>query len=64
MRYAGLVAHMGENRGEYRVLVGKPEGRRPFGRPRYRWEGNIKMDLQEVGYGGMDWVDLAWDRYW
>ena len=46
----------------YRVLVGKPEGMRPLGRPRHRWEDNIKMDLQEVGYGGMDWIDLAQDR--
>ena len=46
----------------YRVLVGNPEGRRPLGRPRLRWEDNIKMDLQEVGYGCVDWIDLAQDR--
>jgi hypothetical protein len=46
----------------YRVLVGKPEGKRPLGRPRRRWEDNIKMDLQDVGCGGMDWVELAQDR--
>jgi len=48
--------------GVYRVLVGKPEGKRPLGRPRLRWEDNIKMDLQEVGCGGMDWIELAQDR--
>ena len=53
---------MGERRGVYRVLVGKPEGKRPLGRPRRRWEDNIKMDLQEVGWGGMDWIELAQDR--
>jgi hypothetical protein len=53
---------MVEGRGVYRVLVGKPEGRRPLGRLRHRWEDNIKMDLQEVAYGGMDWVELAHDR--
>jgi hypothetical protein len=53
---------MGESRGVYRVLVGKPEGKRPLGRPRHRWEDNIKMDLQEVGCWGMDWIELAWDR--
>jgi len=53
---------MGERRGLYRVLVGKPEGKRPFGRPRRRWENNIKMYLQEVGCGGMDWIELAQDR--
>jgi len=47
---------MGEGRGVYRVLVGKPEGKRPLGRRRHRWEDNIKMDLQEVGRGGMDWI--------
>jgi len=53
---------MGESRGVYRVLVGKPERKRPLGRPRRRWEDNIKMDLQEVGCGGMDWIELAQDR--
>jgi len=62
MRWAGNVAHMGERRGVYSVLVGKPEGKRPLGRPRCRWEDNNKMDLQEVGCGGMDWIELAHDR--
>ena len=53
---------MGERRGVYRVLVGKPEGKRPLGRPRRRWEDNIKMGLQEVGCAVMDWIDLADDR--
>jgi hypothetical protein len=53
---------MGEGRGAYRVLVERPEGRRPLGRPRRRWEDNIKMDLQEVGWGGMDWIDMAQDK--
>jgi hypothetical protein len=52
---------VGERRGAYRALVGKPEGGRPLGRPRRRWEDNIKMDLREVGWG-MDWIDLAQDR--
>ena len=56
------MAHMGEGRGVYRVLVGKPEGKRPLGRPRPRWEDNIKMDLQEVGGGCVDWMELAQDR--
>jgi hypothetical protein len=50
---------MGEGRGAYRILVGRSEGRRPLGRPRCRWEDNIKMYLQEVGWGGMDWIDMA-----
>jgi len=62
MRWAGHVARMGERRGVYRVLVVRPEGKRPLGRPRRRWEDNIKMDLQEVGCGGMDWIELAQDR--
>jgi hypothetical protein len=53
---------MGERRGAYRALVGKPEGRRPLGRPRHRWEDNIKMDLGEVGWEGTDWIDLAEDK--
>jgi len=61
MRCVEHVACMGERRGAYSVLVGKPEGERPLGRPRCRWEDNIKIDLQEVGYGGMDWIDLAQD---
>ena len=61
MRWAGYVARMGEGRGVHRVLVGKPEGKRPLWRPRRRWEDNIKMDLQEVGGIG-DWVELAQDR--
>jgi len=62
MRWVGHVACMGERRGVYRVLVGKPEGKRPFGKPRRRQEDNIKMDLQEVGCGDMDWIKLTQDR--
>jgi len=62
MRWAVHVARMGEEREVYKVLVGKPEGRRPLGRPRRRWVENIKMDLQEVGCGYMDWIGLAQDR--
>jgi hypothetical protein len=62
MRWAGHVAHMGEGRGVYRVLVGRPEGRRPLGRPGHRWEDNIRMDLREVGCGCVDWMELAQDR--
>jgi len=66
MRLAGHVAFMGEKTGVYRVLVGKTEGKRPLGRPRRRWEGNIKMDLQEVGCEVVDWMELAQvkDRWW
>jgi hypothetical protein len=60
MRWAGHVARMGEKRGAHRILVGRPE--RPLGRPRHRWEDNIKMDLQGVGWGGMDWIELAHER--
>ena len=59
MRLAGHVARMGERRDVYRVLVGKPEGKRPLGRSRRRWKDNIKIDLQEVGFGSMDWIELA-----
>jgi len=62
MRWAGHVARMGEGRGVYRVLVRKPEGRRPLGRPRRRWEDNIRIDLREVGCGRVDWMELARDR--
>ena len=57
----GKMARMGKDRGVHRVLVGKPEGKRPLGRPRRRWEVNIKMDLQEVGGGRGDWMELAQD---
>ena len=59
MRWVGHTARVGERRGLYRGLVGKPEGKRQLGRHRFRWEDNIKMDLQEMGWGGMDWIDLA-----
>ena len=62
MRWAVHVARTGEERGVYRVLVGKPEGKRPLGRPRRRWVDNIRMVLQEVGCGYMDWIGLAQDR--
>jgi len=62
MRWVGHVACMRERRGIYRVLLGKPEGKRPMGRPRHRWEDNIKIDLQDVGCGVMDWIELAEDR--
>ena len=63
MKWAGHVARMGEEeRGVYRVLVGKPEGRRPLGRPRRRWVDNISTNLQEVGCGYMDWIGLVQDR--
>ena len=62
MRWAGNVARMGEGRGMYRDLVGKPERKNPSGRLRRRWEDNIKMDLQELGCEGMDWIELAEDR--
>jgi hypothetical protein len=62
MRWAGHVARMEEGRGVYRVLVGRPEGRRPLGRPRRRWEDNIKMDLSEIGFDGANWIRLARDR--
>ena len=61
MRWAGHVAHMDEERGVYRVLVGKPEGKKPPGRPRHRWVDNIRMDLQKVGCEYMDWIGLAQD---
>ena len=62
MRWAGHVARMGEKTGVYRVVVGKSEGKRPLGRPRRRWLDNIRVDLQEVGFGYVDWIGLAQDR--
>jgi hypothetical protein len=58
MRWAGHIAHIGEGRGAYRILVWRHEGRRSLGRPRHRWENNIKMDLQEMGWEGVDWIWL------
>jgi hypothetical protein len=62
MRWAGHVAGMGETRNAYRILVGKPEEKRPLGRPKRRWVDNIKMDVSEIGWDGMDWIELAQDR--
>jgi hypothetical protein len=62
MRWAGHVARVGEGRGAYRVLVGRPEGKGPRGRPRRRWEDNIKMDLGGIGIDGANWIRLAQDR--
>jgi hypothetical protein len=62
MRWAGHVERMGEMRGAYDILVGRPEGRRPLGRPRRRWEDNIKIDLREIGFGDVDWIHWAQDR--
>jgi len=62
MRWAGHVARMGEEKGVYRLLLGKPEGKKPMGRPRRRWVDNIRTDLQEVGCGYVDWIGLAQDR--
>jgi hypothetical protein len=62
MRWAGHVPRMGEKRNAYRLLVGKPEGRRPLGRPRCKWLDNIRMDLVEVGWGDVDWIGMAQDR--
>jgi hypothetical protein len=62
MRWTGHVACMGKVRGAYIILVGRPEGRRPLGRPRRRWEDNIKIDLREIGFGDVGWIRLAQDR--
>jgi hypothetical protein len=62
MKWAGHVARMGETRNAYRIFVGKPEGKRAVGRPRRSWVDNIKIDLREIGWDGMDWIDLAQDR--
>jgi hypothetical protein len=62
MRWVGHVARMGENGDAFRLLVGKPEGKRPLGRPRHRWVDNIRIDLGEVGWGDVDWIGLAQDR--
>jgi hypothetical protein len=62
MRWAGHVVRMGEMRNAYRILVGKSEGKRPLGRPRRRWVDNMNMDLREIRWDGMDWIDLAQDR--
>jgi hypothetical protein len=62
IRLAWHEARIEEKRNAYRILVGKPEGKRPLGRPRRRWVDNIKMDLREIGWDGMDWIELAHDR--
>jgi hypothetical protein len=62
MRWAGHVARKGEERKVYKVLVGKPDGRRPLGRPRRRWEDGVRMDLRVIGLGGVNWILLAQDR--
>jgi hypothetical protein len=62
MRWAGNIARMGEKRNAYRILVGKPEGKRPLGKPRRRWVESIKMDLRKVEWNGIQWLELAQDR--
>jgi hypothetical protein len=62
MRWAGNIARIGEKRNACRILVGKPEGRRPLGRPRLRWVDNIKIDLREIGWHGVDWIYMVQDR--
>jgi hypothetical protein len=62
MRWAGNIALMGEKRNAYRILAGNPEGKRPLGRSRYRWVNNIKVGLRELGWDGIDWIDLPQDR--
>jgi hypothetical protein len=62
MRWAGNVARIGKKRNAYGILVGKPEGKRPLGRPRHRWVDNIKIDLREIGWDGVDWIGLIWLR--
>jgi hypothetical protein len=62
MRWEGHVARMGEGRNAYKVLIGKPEGKRPLGRPRHRWEDGIRMDLREIGWGSIDWIQVALNR--
>jgi transcription termination factor 2 len=62
MRWAGHVARMEETRNAYRILVRKPKGKRPLGRPKHRWVDDIKMDFREIGWDGMDWIELAQDR--
>jgi hypothetical protein len=62
MRWAGHVARLGETRNAYRILVGKPEGKRPLGRPRHGWVDNMKIDLRKIGWDGVDWIDLAQNR--
>jgi hypothetical protein len=62
MSWAGHVAQMGAKRNSYRILVEKPEGKKPLGRPGHRWVDNMKMDLRKIGWGGMDWINLAEDR--
>jgi hypothetical protein len=64
MRWAGHVARMGEERKVYMVLVGKPKGKIPLGRPRHRWEDGIRMDLREIGWRSVDWISLAQDGDW
>jgi hypothetical protein len=64
MMWAGHVARMEEERNVYRVLMGNPEGKRPPGRPRRRWEDEIRMDLREIGWGSVDWIQMAQDRDW
>jgi hypothetical protein len=62
MRFGGACSMFGEGRGAYRILVGRPEGRRPLGRYKYRWKDTIKIDIQEIGLGNIDWIDVAQDR--